>query len=371
MQRSDSLKTAASVASFSAASALPPPTASAPAWAHVAEMSGEELPRQEVAREVHVDGLAALKIIRHCNESMPSMVAGSLLGLDVDGILEVTYAYPFPASKADPEARGDRDPSESTPKEELDGNEYQMEMMKMLRDVNVDNNCLGWYQSMFLGTMYTPEVVACQFSYQSAEDLSDNAILIMYDPIQSKKSSLVLKAFKLSDQYLEMRRNKVNSYIKPGDILVEIPLYIKSTGHMSGFLRCLHDSHREELNCTFEPLSLNASDSYTERHLELVGNLMDDFFDEQKKLYMYSKSVAKPRQEQIRWLYKRRDENVERVEDGKEELPLTLASPLPEGPPRLDHILIVGQLDTYCKQVNQHVDASLHKLYATLQIHNS
>jgi len=372
MQRPDTSRSAASVAASAATPATNP--SSAPAWSHVAEISHEEIPRQEVAKAVHIDGLAALKIIRHCNESMPSMVAGSLLGLDVGGVLEVTYAYPFPASKADPDTRAERDPSEGTPKEELDGNEYQMEMMKMLRDVNVDNNCLGWYQSMFLGTMYTPEVVACQFSYQSAEDLSDNAVVIMYDPIQSKKSSLVLKAFKLSDKYLEMRRNKVNAYIKPADILVEVPLYIKSTGHVSGFLRCLHDSHREELDCTFEPLSLNASDSYTERHLELVGNLMDDFLDEQRRLYLYSKIVAKPRQEQIRWLNKRRVENEERVEDGKEELPLSLASSdlkaLPEGPPRLDHILIVGQLETYCKQVNQHVDSSLHKLYATSQVHN-
>ena len=101
---------------------------------------------------------------------------------------------------------------------------------------------------------------------------------------------------------------------------------------------------------------------------------MDDFLDEQRRLYLYSKIVAKPRQEQIRWLNKRRVENEERVEDGKEELPLSLASSdlkaLPEGPPRLDHILIVGQLETYCKQVNQHVDSSLHKLYATSQVHN-
>ena len=66
-----------------------------------------------------------------------------------------------------------------TTKEDFDGSDYQMEMMKMLRDVNVDNNCVGWYQSMYLGTMYTPDVISCQYSYQSAEELFDNTIAIM------------------------------------------------------------------------------------------------------------------------------------------------------------------------------------------------
>ena len=56
--------------------------------------------RQDRVREVVIDGLAVLKIVKHCNENLPTMVAGSLLGLDVDGVLDVTYAYPFPAAKS-------------------------------------------------------------------------------------------------------------------------------------------------------------------------------------------------------------------------------------------------------------------------------
>jgi translation initiation factor 3 subunit H len=57
----------------------------------------------EPVTEVVIDGLAVLKIVKHCNDNLPTMVAGSLLGLDVNGILEVTYVYPFlsPQSKAD------------------------------------------------------------------------------------------------------------------------------------------------------------------------------------------------------------------------------------------------------------------------------
>jgi translation initiation factor 3 subunit H len=46
-----------------------------------------------------------LKIIKHCRESYPVDVTGQLLGLDVDGILEVTNCFPFPSSDDD-EASG-------------------------------------------------------------------------------------------------------------------------------------------------------------------------------------------------------------------------------------------------------------------------
>ena len=101
-------------------------------------------------------------------------------------------------------------------------------------------------------------------------------------------------------------------------------------------ISCFHvDSHQEELDCTFDALSLKNSDAYTERHLEMIGDCMNDFLDEQKRLHVYSRAIAKPRQEQIRWMNKRRVENEERREEGEPELPISLASsdlkPLPEG----------------------------------------
>lgn len=44
-------------------------------------------------REVRLDGLVVLKIIKHCQENFPQAVAGSLLGLDVEEVLEVTHRY--------------------------------------------------------------------------------------------------------------------------------------------------------------------------------------------------------------------------------------------------------------------------------------
>lgn len=336
------------------------------AWAPDSE-SGETGERVAV-REVVIDGLAVLKIVKHCNDSLPTMVAGSLLGLDVNGSLEITYSYSFPVPKVEGE-------NSSEGADELDGAEYQIEMMKMLRDVNIDNNCVGWYQSMYLGTICTNDVVGYQYSYQSSEELSDNSIVIMYDPIQSKKGSLVMKAFRLTEQFIEMRKNKLNLFIKPSEILEELPLKIRNVGHVSAFLRCLQDSHKNELDCSFDALSMFNADSQTEKQLELLGTWVDDLVGEQQKFQQYSKSVAKTRQEHIRWLTKRITDNIEAREAGEYELPTRIEEsglkPLPEAPVRNDPLLMLGQLDRFCSQINEQVDNSIHKLVLTSQLNAS
>ncbi len=40
-----------------------------------------------------------LKIIQHCNEALPQLVTGQLLGLDVGQQLEVTDCFAFPVRR--------------------------------------------------------------------------------------------------------------------------------------------------------------------------------------------------------------------------------------------------------------------------------
>lgn len=86
---------------------------------------------------VQLDGLVLLKIIAHSRESLPEVVSGQLLGLDIGQKLEVTNCFPFPLGLS-----------------EADSDAYQLEMMKHLRTINVDNNTVGWYQSAYLGTFF-------------------------------------------------------------------------------------------------------------------------------------------------------------------------------------------------------------------------
>lgn len=316
-------------------------------------------------RTAHTQAL--LKITKHCDENSSRIVFGSLLGLDVDGVLEVTYSYPIPDPKSE---HSDQTEDAAI---EFDGQDYQIEMMKMLRDINMDNNCVGWYQSMYAGTYSTDEIVGLQFSHQASEDLSDNSVVILYDPGQTKKGQLAVRAFRLSDEYMALRKSKENDFIKPSNILVELPVRIKNGGHIAGLVRCLQDSHADIINCEFDALSLAGSDDDIEKHLECMGNTADDLIEEQRKFQQYAKLSAKPRQERIRWLNNRVQENVERNENGEDLLSTSLheLKPLPEAPPRVDPALLLGQLDVYSKKLNEHVDLTLQKSFATSQLFQS
>ncbi|KAH1121097.1 hypothetical protein J1N35_004257 [Gossypium stocksii] len=101
---------------------------------HWAEIEHRVAATEEVAsplRIVQIEGLVILKIIKHCKEFSPALVTGQLLGLDVGSVLEVINWFSFPIREEDEEI-------------EDDGANYQLEMMRCLREVNVDNNIVGW-----------------------------------------------------------------------------------------------------------------------------------------------------------------------------------------------------------------------------------
>merc|ERR1711966_540792 len=117
------------------------------------------------------------------------------------GCLEITHAFPFPEphdDKGDVVKTSDDAANVDEEAAALDGHEFQIEMMKMLREVNVDNNCVGWYKSIYVGSFCQTPLVETQFSYQ--ENLSDNCVVLLYDPVESSRGVLNLKAYQLSEQ---------------------------------------------------------------------------------------------------------------------------------------------------------------------------
>lgn len=324
-------------------------------------------PRQPIS-EVVMDGLVVLKIVKHCNDNIPTGVAGSLLGLDYDGVLEISYTYPLLGAKTLQEG-------ENPSSDDIAGDEYQLMMMDMLEEVKVDNNCVGWYQSTNLGTICTNDLINDQYSYQSSDKLFTSTVVIIYDPILSKNGRLVLKAFRLSDKYMDMKRRNLNDFIPPEEILQELPIRIKNVGHVSAFLRCIQDTNKSEIDNDFNQLSLSSTDTYIEKYLEFLGNLMDEFVQEQQRFIQYSKGYSKNRVDHLKWLNRRVKENLERAEAGEEILSTRFEDsnlrPIPEAPPRTDALIELGQLTRYCDQINELVDSSLQKLVLTSQLSQS
>ncbi|OIW11708.1 hypothetical protein TanjilG_12227 [Lupinus angustifolius] len=274
-----------------------------------------------------------LKIIKHCKDHSPSLVTGQLLGLDVGSVLEVTNCFPFPMREEDEEV-------------EADGANYQLEMMRCLREVNVDNNTVGWYQSTLLGSFQTVELIETFMNYQ--ENIR-RCVCIIYDPSRSDQGVLALKALKLSDSFMELYRN--NNF----------------TGEKCGF---------SSRGCCFMLIlfliylyQIKVSNS------ALISAFMTELEPDTPvtQFQFYYRNLSRQQAQQQAWLQKRRTENLARKATGEEPLPEEdpanpIFKPHPE-PSRLESFLITNQISNYCNQINGVSGQSFNRLYLMKALH--
>ncbi|KAL2632756.1 hypothetical protein R1flu_004235 [Riccia fluitans] len=298
-------------------------------------------------RVVQIDGLVVLKIVKHCKECMPSLVTGQLLGLDIGSILEVTNCFPFPS-------RGGEEEDEV----EADGANYQLEMMRCLREVNVDNNTVGWYQSTYMGSYQTVELIETFLNYQ--ENIK-RCVCIIYDPLRSQQGIVALKALRLSDSFMELYRTENfkgeklrEKNMSWTDIFEEIPVKISNSSLVSAVMTEL-ETDAPATQCDFDRLVLSTN-PFMEKNLEFLIECMDDLGMEQQKFQYYYRNLSRQQGQQQAWLQKRRAENMARRAAGEEPLPEEdpnnpLFKPIPE-PSRLDSYLITNQVNNYCNQIN-------------------
>ena len=100
---------------------------------------------------------------------LPKRVTGQPLGLDVDTTLEATHCFPFPSDDSEEEIPAESGaPSASAV--------YQVNMMRCLREVNIDHNTVGWYQSAPLGLFLDASFVDVQYGYH--QNIRHSVVLI-------------------------------------------------------------------------------------------------------------------------------------------------------------------------------------------------
>jgi hypothetical protein len=71
----------------------------------------------------------------------------------------------------------------------------------LCRDVNVDNNTVGWYHSTYLGSHITEELISTQFNYQES---IPKCVCLIFDPMKTAQGNLALKAVRLTDSFLAL-----------------------------------------------------------------------------------------------------------------------------------------------------------------------
>lgn len=152
-----------------------------------------------------------MKIIKHCSQTFPTTATGFLVGMDKSANLEVTNSFPFPTVDVPP-TDGHHDHNAASnlaaaaPRGKANAS-YQTEMIKKLREVNVDANNTGWYTSANLGNFVTMTFIENQYHYQ--KELNERTVAMVHDVSRSSQGSLSLRAFRLSPAFINaFKENK-------------------------------------------------------------------------------------------------------------------------------------------------------------------
>jgi len=308
---------------------------------------------------VVIDTMVALKIVQHCKQNPNALVTGQLLGLEIGGALHITDCFPLPG-------RSDEEVEDS-------GDRHASEMLKSLRDVNVDINTIGWYYSTFLGVHINKFLVDTQYSYQAD---TPESIVLTYDPLIALHGSIGLQAFRLSDRFMKLC--KENSFSKEklvelnftfSDMFEEVPVALTSSGLAEAFLSSL--GYDNQLQDQYEHLELSTQD-FMQKSLEGLSFSFVDLQKEQTNYGNWYRSVAKLEQQQQAFLQKRKAQNVLRVEGGEAPLPedlrdLEIENPTlfkkPVEPSQLETLLISYKISTHCDQIIHYAGKSLTHQY--------
>jgi len=281
-------------------------------------------------KSVHVDALVILQLMKHCKQHSPQAVAGQLLGLDVDDSLQVTHSFGY-VQKGSEEAG-----------QQEDGEQYQLDMQKLLREVNVDANTVGWYQTTHLGQLFSNTVVDSQYLFQREIPCS---ILLVYDPLQAAIGKPSFKALRLTKAFMErhaefqLANAQALNDFPASEMFVELPIYINSPAIVEAFLV---DWSLMDSNSTTQIDALDTENQvFLERNLQLLISALQDLAEEQQKLQAFERQAGRQPDKGKGRGY--RNQSTQ--------------------PRQLDTMILSQQIQNYCKQINEFSGDSFGKLF--------
>jgi len=304
---------------------------------------------------VQMDGLAVMKIIKHCYEERSSIDTprGGLLGLVIDNRLELTNTFPFPFTKAGEESVDD---------------EYTSAMMMHMKKINQDYLHVGWYQACELGSFVTTEFVLAQQGYQ---DSIEESVAVIYDPQKTDKGFLTIKAYRLTPQALKLLAENENVitpelvkslHLSYERLFHEVPVVIKNSP-LANALCCTMVEMKPDQGTQF--LDLGTA-SVMETHMKSLLEKVDELHQEAYKMNKFQMQVSKQQQEKAKYIHQRNLENATRQAKGDPPLPeedlAKIFRPIPP-PSRLPPMLASGQIEMSCQQVNSFCSQALAKLF--------
>ncbi|UKZ81369.1 hypothetical protein TrVFT333_009141 [Trichoderma virens FT-333] len=253
---------------------------------------------------------------------------------------------------------------------------YQGEMIRHLKEVNVDANNVGWYTSATMGNFVNLAFIENQFHYQKD---NDKTIALVYDTSRSSQGTLALKAYRLTNLFMNVYKegkftteSLQKSKLSFRDILQEYPLTVYNSHLLTSFLHQLpsppagaeakepslselnNDRIKAPLYPSIDNLDLSV-DPFLEKTCDLLLESIESHYVDLNNFQFYQRQLAREQTKITQWQAKRKAENAQRTLAKQPLLPedeWQRLFKLPQEPSRLEGMLNAKQVEQYSKQVD-------------------
>ncbi|ATY62263.1 eukaryotic translation initiation factor 3 subunit 3 [Cordyceps militaris] len=349
------------------------------------------------AQAVQVEALVVLKIARHCSANFPSMATGALAGMAQNNLLEVTNTFPFPtvdSAATDSHSHQNSHQNDAAlvaaaaPRQKSNIT-YQNEMIRHLKEVNIDANNAGFYTSATMGNFVNMGLIENLYFYQKEQN---DTVALVYDTSRSSQGNLSLRAFRLTNTFMAAYKEAKftteslqKSKLTFKDILVELPITVHNSHLLTSFLHQIPTGpsqdelegpttlaylEREPINAPLYPSIDNldvAIDPYLEKTCDLLLESIESHYTDLNNFQFYQRQLAREQTKISQWQAKRKAENAQRTLAKQPLLPedeWQRLFKLPQEPSRLEGMLNAKQVEQYGKQVDGFTAGITSKMFA-------
>ncbi|EFX02391.1 eukaryotic translation initiation factor 3 subunit [Grosmannia clavigera kw1407] len=339
---------------------------------------------------VQVEALVVMKITKHCSSTFPTTATGSIVGMQNGSTLEITNTFAFPAQDAasldgatSSNDRGHQNDvsalAAAAPRSKANI-AYQADMIRHLKEVNVDANNVGFYTSATMGNFVTMSLIENLYHYQRDASTGESKAALVYDVSRSSQGALNLRAFRLTNTFLAAYKegkftteNLQKTKLTYKDILVELPITVHNSHLLTTFIHQLPappDSAEVALPASLSDIQRNpvavppfpsldalelSIDPFLEKTCDLLLDSIESHYTDLNNHQYYQRQLTREQQKITAWQTKRKAENAQRVIAKQPALPedeWQRLFKLPQEPSRLEGMLNARQVEQYSRQVD-------------------
>lgn len=211
--------------------------------------------------EVIIDAKVVLQVIKHNNDdnrTSPNGLDGYITGFSHDGVTEITHSF----------RSLNQDEHEDEDEYFRASATYQDHMLRRLRDQNQDHILVGFYRKVanFKFMTKSDDLVNLMDFQLTNDKINGSTVMIVYDGVRMANGDFGLRAYRISEPAMTMYakfqadRKKASKTTTPfavsnlqasglsmGDMLVEIPISVKSSYLMNCLLHQMENCRLNDI----------------------------------------------------------------------------------------------------------------------------